>query len=806
MAAIWVWTRLDLRRRWRSLAVLAVLVAVSVATVITSLAGAHRGSTALDRLRAETLPVDAVVLPNQPGFDWTEIDKLPYVTRVSHFVLGSTPGVEKVGATTMDFLHDDTVWMRDMERPVMREARTLDQTRPVEAVVTSDFSRHFHLGVGDVLVVHLPTPQQARGDTENLAIKDYRGPVVRVHIVGIFRNPWAYQGPGSPGGYDLSPALLATHRDSFIDPESSYLNAMFRLRHGAADIPRLRSDVERIAGRSIDVWNYDESYDKVDRNLRFEGASLAAFGAAAFLAALFLVGQAIGRYAAATTAELESARALGMTPRGVVAAATLAPLLAGAVGSVVGTVAAAFASRWFPIGSAATAEPHPGVDLAWGMLVAGLLVGTALAALAAMLSSLMAQRAAARGTEPRPSSLAAATSRFGLPVPVLVGTRFALERGRGKTAIPVRPALVGAVAGVLGVVAVLVFSHGINDASHHPERFGQTYQLGAFVGFNGHDFVDSNAVTSALRKMDQVSGVDDAATDVAELPRGVGTVQLWRHDGGEKQLPTVVTSGRMPVEADEVALTPGTLESTHLHVGEHVTLNGDQGPRTMRIVGTAFVPTGPHNSYDDGGWVSDTGYAALFKGSKFHLVWIRVAGGHLTPALRKQISDGLLAAVPQAKNLDPLTTPREGELDVSAEMKGLQQVRVLPVALAIFLALLAIGTVGHALGTAVRRRRHDIAVLRALGMTQGQSRMIVVVQATVLGLVGLVFGIPLGIAAGRTLWRLVAGYTPVQYLPPTPLLVLLMIGPVAIVLVNVLAVLPARRAARTRVAAVLRAE
>ena len=57
-----------------------------------------------------------------------------------------------------------------------------------------------------------------------------------------------------------------------------------------------------------------------------------------------------------------------------------------------------------------------------------------------------------------------------------------------------------------------------------------------------------------------------------------------------------------------------------------------------------------------------------------------------------------------------------------------------------------------------------------------------------------------------TLWRWVAGYTPVQYLPPTPLLVLLLIGPLAILLVNVLAVLPARRSALTQVAAVLRAE
>jgi hypothetical protein len=38
-------------------------------------------------------------------------------------------------------------------------------------------------------------------------------------------------------------------------------------------------------------------------------------------------------------------------------------------------------------------------------------------------------------------------------------------------------------------------------------------------------------------------------------------------------------------------------------------------------------------------------------------------------------------------------------------------VRTLPVVLAGFLGLLAVGTVGHALASAVRRRRYDLAVL-----------------------------------------------------------------------------------------------
>jgi ABC-type antimicrobial peptide transport system permease subunit len=81
----------------------------------------------------------------------------------------------------------------------------------------------------------------------------------------------------------------------------------------------------------------------------------------------------------------------------------------------------------------------------------------------------------------------------------------------------------------------------------------------------------------------------------------------------------------------------------------------------------------------------------------------------------------------------------------------------------------------------------------------------VLTQAAVLAVVGLGFGVPLGLAAGRVLWRLVAALTPLQFQPPDAAAVLLVV-PVVLVVVAALTAWPGRRATRLRVGQALRSE
>jgi ABC-type lipoprotein release transport system permease subunit len=124
----------------------------------------------------------------------------------------------------------------------------------------------------------------------------------------------------------------------------------------------------------------------------------------------------------------------------------------------------------------------------------------------------------------------------------------------------------------------------------------------------------------------------------------------------------------------------------------------------------------------------------------------------------------------------------------------------------VFLALLALGAVGHALATAVHRRRLDTAVLRTLGMTRPQVRAMIAAQATTLAVVAVVLGVPLGLILGRRLWHIVANNTPVQYVPPFTPLVLVFVIALSVLAVNILAAYPAHRAVRQRISTLLRSE
>ncbi len=177
----------------------------------------------------------------------------------------------------------------------------------------------------------------------------------------------------------------------------------------------------------------------------------------------------------------------------------------------------------------------------------------------------------------------------------------------------------------------------------------------------------------------------------------------------------MLTEGAAPAGDQEVMLAVSSAGRIGVGVGDELTLTGPLGPRAFRVSGLGFVPAGPHNDYDEGGVVGDTGYDRLFPPGPVQ-VPVRpdhpqgrapTPGGH-GPGQRR---------VPARPGRRPARTGRSS----SQQMRGVQP---LPIALAVFLGLLALGAVAHALVTTIRRRKHEMAVLRACGMTRRQSRWV----------------------------------------------------------------------------------
>jgi hypothetical protein len=466
-------------------------------------------------------------------------------------------------------------------------------------------------------------------------------------------------------------------------------------------------------------------------------------------------------------------------------------------------VAAIVASRWMPIGAALYSEPHPGTSADWLILGPGWVLAPLLVALGSAAAAALVLTARRRRAVPRRSGVAAAAAAAGFGVPVVVGARFALEPGRGRSAVPVRPALLGAVAGVLGVLAAFTFAAGVSDAAANPARFGQTWQLQTYLGQSGQDF--GPAASQVLRTVaadPEVTGVDDVRIGGAQSGR-VSVESFTYAPVAGTRVRAVLTDGRMPSAPDEIVLASTTASEMHAATGSVVRLAGAAGPRALTVTGIGFVPSSPHNYYDDGAWLTPAGFDRLFRDAhypfKFHVATVALRPGADIEAVAHRLT-AKAAAIKggQAFAFTPVP-PLE-------QLQALRDVAALPLTLSAFLAALAIGAVGHALSTAVRRRGHELAVLRALGLTRWQSRLVIVTQATLLAAIGLAFGIPLGIAIGRTLWRAAADMTPLAYQPPLAALALLLIVPLALLAASLLAAWPARRAARLRTAHILRAE
>jgi ABC-type lipoprotein release transport system permease subunit len=149
-----------------------------------------------------------------------------------------------------------------------------------------------------------------------------------------------------------------------------------------------------------------------------------------------------------------------------------------------------------------------------------------------------------------------------------------------------------------------------------------------------------------------------------------------------------------------------------------------------------------------------------------------------------------LTPIADFAGLDVLEVQRPAEIVNSSSVGGA------PIVLAVALVLGAMVSLALARAGSVRRRRRDLTVLKALGVTPTQLGATVSWHATITIVLGLVIGVPIGAVIGRVLWDQFAKQLDVLARPDLPVLVVTAIALGVIVIGNLVAVLPARAARR----------
>jgi ABC-type lipoprotein release transport system permease subunit len=172
----------------------------------------------------------------------------------------------------------------------------------------------------------------------------------------------------------------------------------------------------------------------------------------------------------------------------------------------------------------------------------------------------------------------------------------------------------------------------------------------------------------------------------------------------------------------------------------------------------------------------------------------------------------LARLAPQIQSTNPATDPdADGPPTVvatqrPAEIVNYRSMGTTPALMALLLTIAATSALALTLIASVRSLRRDFAILQSLGFTRRQIGAAVAWQSTFTVALGVLIGVPVGIVAGRWLWDTFAHHINVPAEPTISVALILVVVAAALLLANIIAVVPRLIAAKTQTLSLLRAE
>jgi hypothetical protein len=846
--------RVTFRRRWGGYLSLVVLVGLVAGLGLGSLAAARRTQSSFSTFLASTNPSDLTVSvyggnPGSANPDYdpaltAAIARLPHVRHVAAGLLltgapltaNGSPRLRVTGEAFPVASVNGLFFTQD--RVTVTQGRIASAAQPDEIMMAAVVAKQLGFHVGQVIPYgfyseaqqNLPgfgtsaVPPALRANLKLVGLGSLNSEIVEDDVDTL------------PTLIPLSPAFA---REVLARKGEQFTGALIfgiQTKGGTATVPAVQREVAALIPPGVISTDHALApvVDKADRSLKPISIALGVFGAVALLAALLIAAQLMARRFRTDGGDLQILRALGAGPSDTVLDGLIGMEASILIGSLLAAVVAVALSLLAPLGPVRPVYPSRGFSLDWTVLGFG---AVALVVLLSTTAALLAYATAPHRTALRPrirstsgARVVGSLARAGLPAPGVVGVRMALEPGEGRNAVPVRSALLGSVLAVALVVTTLTFGNSLQTLVSSPPLYGWnwTYILNPVGAGNG----DVPQVTFSMLKRDPYVAADSGVSfNDAEID-GQGVPFLVANAGAAVAPP--ILSGHGVQAAREVVLGAATMAQLHKHVGQYVTLTYGAPadapiyipPTRLLIVGTATFPAIGYAST-----VSDhtsMGTGALFAFQTLPKAFQATMNGGPDPALdgpnlalvrirRGAPPAAALASLQRivAASNKVFDTAEGGAGGNALVVQGVQRpaeivdyktIGLTPTFLVSGLALGAIVALALTLLASVRQRRRDLALLKTIGFVRRQLAAAVAWQATVAAVVGMVVGIPLGLVTGRWLWDLFARQIYAVPYPTVSVVSIILVALGTLVLANVVAAVPARNAARTPTALMLRAE
>jgi ABC-type antimicrobial peptide transport system permease subunit len=836
----WYRFRATFRHRWSGYVALAVLVGLVGGVALASVAAARRTDSSYPDFLTGTNPSDLIVQPTTrplyaPAFLDGQLARLKYVRHVETSEGFNAATLTRRGQiatfliTQVELVASLDGLYSDQDRLTIVRGQRANPARADQVVATTQAASVLGLHVGSRISVGvLPNAARTHSDFRKLKLTVVGLGVLNTQVVqdDIDRDRTGFL-IGTPAlarmivpccaNYEYVGLQLAGGSSDDAAVEQEYDDLLSTSRY---------TESGRGAGSTLQVYVTSAIEAQAQRAIRPEAIALGVFGLIAGLAALLIGAQSISRQLREGAEDTAVLRALGAGPAAIAADGLPGILAATAAGSLLAAAVAAGLSPLTLFGPVRAVEPLSGIYLDWTVLGLGALaLAVVLGGVAGVIGFRQApRRAATRMAAGRAPGAVRAGLAAGLPVPAVAGLRFALEPGRGRTAVPVRSVIAASVLAVLVVMATLTFGASLSTLISHPALYGWNFNY-ALYSTDGYGAFSPKFTGPLLRHDRLVAATTGVYFATAQV--GGQAVPVISAPANAAVAPPVL-HGHGLQGPGQIVLGPATLAQLHKHIGEYVRVSEGRivASRSLRIVGTAALPAigtvlGVHASMGTGALIDTSvvntavltaGFGSL-AGPNAILIRLR-PGISQSAGLRsvQKIAGAYRQLLRSPKTLaashgfSQIVTVNLLAAQRPAEIVNYKSMGAMPEVLAGGLAAGAVAALGLTLNASIRRRRRDFALLKTIGFTRAQLAAAVAWQATVTAAIGLVIGIPLGIAAGRWLWLAFASELAAVPDPVIPVVSITLAAVAALILANLVAAIPGQRAARTPAATVLRAE